>query len=32
MARKKKLPEKEANTERWLITYSDLITLLMIFS
>ena len=31
MARKKKLPEKEANTERWLITYSDLITLLMIF-
>lgn len=31
MARKKKAPEKEANTERWLITYSDLITLLMIF-
>lgn len=30
MARKK-APEKEANSERWLITYSDLITLLMIF-
>lgn len=29
--RRKKPPEKEANMERWLITYSDLITLLMIF-
>lgn len=28
---KKKKPEKEANSERWLLTYSDLITLLMIF-
>jgi len=31
MARKQKKPEKEPNHERWLITYSDLITLLMIF-
>ncbi len=31
MARKQKPPEKEVNNERWLITYSDLITLLMIF-
>jgi len=31
MARKPKKPEKEPNHERWLITYSDLITLLMIF-
>lgn len=31
MARKAKKPEKEPNHERWLITYSDLITLLMIF-
>ncbi|MGE5396016.1 MAG: flagellar motor protein MotB [Chitinophagales bacterium] len=30
MARKKK-PEKEENAERWLLTYSDLITLLMVF-
>ncbi|MGS0763339.1 OmpA/MotB family protein [Syntrophomonas curvata] len=29
--RRKKQPEKEANMERWLITYSDLITLLLIF-
>lgn len=28
---KKKGSEKEANNERWLLTYSDLITLLMIF-
>lgn len=28
---KKKKPEKEGNSERWLLTYSDLITLLMIF-
>ncbi len=27
----KKAPEKEPNHERWLLTYSDLITLLMIF-
>lgn len=27
----KKKPEKEPNHERWLLTYSDLITLLMIF-
>lgn len=31
MARKPKKPVKEPNHERWLITYSDLITLLMIF-
>ncbi|MGE5391350.1 MAG: flagellar motor protein MotB [Deltaproteobacteria bacterium] len=31
MARKAKKPQKEPNHERWLITYSDLITLLMIF-
>lgn len=31
MARKAKKPDKEPNHERWLITYSDLITLLMIF-
>jgi chemotaxis protein MotB len=30
MARKKE-PEKEANLERWLLTYADLITLLLIF-
>ncbi len=29
--RKKKSAEGEANSERWLITYSDLITLLMVF-
>lgn len=28
---RKKKPEKEGNSERWLLTYSDLITLLMIF-
>jgi chemotaxis protein MotB len=28
---RKKAPEKEGNTERYLLTYSDLITLLMIF-
>lgn len=27
----KKRPEKEPNNERWLLTYSDLITLLMVF-
>jgi len=31
MARKQKKPEKEPNHERWLLTYADLITLLMIF-
>lgn len=31
MARRKKKAEEEGNNERWLITYSDLITLLMIF-
>ncbi len=31
MAKKAKEPEKAPNHERWLITYSDLITLLMIF-
>jgi chemotaxis protein MotB len=31
MGRKNKKPEKEPNHERWLLTYSDLITLLMIF-
>ncbi|MGI5911546.1 MAG: flagellar motor protein MotB [Syntrophomonadaceae bacterium] len=31
MRRRKKSAEKEGNMERWLITYSDLITLLMIF-
>lgn len=31
MGRKPKKPEKEPNHERWLLTYSDLITLLMIF-
>jgi chemotaxis protein MotB len=31
MSRKPKKPEKEVNQERWLLTYSDLITLLMIF-
>ena len=31
MAKRKEQHEKEANHERWLITYSDLITLLMIF-
>lgn len=31
MSKKPKKPEKEANHERWLLTYSDLITLLMIF-
>ncbi len=31
MARKQKKPEKEPNHERWLITYADLITLLLIF-
>ncbi len=28
---RKKKPEKEANSERWLLTYSDLVTLLMAF-
>ncbi|MDP4177835.1 MAG: flagellar motor protein MotB [Bacillota bacterium] len=31
MSRKKKAPEKEPNSERYMLTYSDLITLLMIF-
>jgi chemotaxis protein MotB len=31
MSKKHKKPEKEPNHERWLLTYSDLITLLMIF-
>ena len=31
MSKKQKRPEKEPNHERWLLTYSDLITLLMIF-
>jgi chemotaxis protein MotB len=31
MSRKQRKPEKEVNNERWLLTYSDLITLLMIF-
>lgn len=31
MARRKEKHEKETNQERWLLTYSDLITLLMIF-
>jgi len=33
MARKKKPeePEKGQNMERWLLTYSDMITLLMVF-
>lgn len=31
MSRKKKAPEKEPNNERYMLTYSDLITLLMIF-
>ena len=31
MGRRKGEPEKAANHERWLITYADLITLLMIF-
>ncbi len=31
MARKKKHEEEPDNSERWLLTYSDLITLLMIF-
>lgn len=31
MSKKPKKPEKEPNHERWLLTYSDLITLLMIF-
>jgi len=31
MARRKQEPEQAPNHERWLITYSDLITLLMIF-
>jgi chemotaxis protein MotB len=31
MSKKPKKPEKESNHERWLLTYSDLITLLMIF-
>lgn len=31
MARKKEKHDKEPNHERWLLTYSDLITLLMIF-
>ncbi len=31
MARRNREPEKPANHERWLLTYSDLITLLMIF-
>lgn len=31
MARKKKHDAEHENTERWLLTYSDLITLLMIF-
>lgn len=28
---RKKAPEKEGNSERWLVTYSDLITLLLVF-
>jgi chemotaxis protein MotB len=28
---RKRKPEKEANSERWLLTYSDLVTLLMAF-
>ena len=31
MARRQKKPDKEPNHERWLITYADLITLLLIF-
>ncbi|MDH7479792.1 MAG: flagellar motor protein MotB, partial [Syntrophomonadaceae bacterium] len=31
MARKRHKPEKEGNLERWLLTYADLITLLLIF-
>ena len=31
MARKKKQEQEKDNSERWLLTYSDLITLLMIF-
>jgi chemotaxis protein MotB len=31
MSRRNKKPAKEPNHERWLLTYSDLITLLMIF-
>ncbi|MGE5370786.1 MAG: flagellar motor protein MotB [Solirubrobacterales bacterium] len=31
MAKRKKEPEKAENAERWLLTYADLITLLMIF-
>lgn len=31
MARKKKVEAEKENSERWLLTYSDLITLLMIF-
>ncbi len=31
MARKRKKQEPPENHERWLITYSDLITLLLIF-
>lgn len=31
MARRRHKPEKEGNLERWLLTYADLITLLLIF-
>lgn len=31
MARKRREPEKAPNAERWLLTYADLITLLLIF-
>jgi chemotaxis protein MotB len=31
MAKKRQEPEKHSNQERWLLTYADLITLLMIF-
>ena len=31
MRRRKKLKQTHNNSERWLLTYSDLITLLMVF-